>query len=106
MTAALVLTLVIDYYAYAWTCDASATAYNLTNNYTYANGAAYVVGYHVNFAKVRIKNTRTTRANGRKSATNRGQLKAPLRCICPDFSLRALWLRFTPQPEALQTVVR
>ncbi|MDE0300860.1 MAG: hypothetical protein OXN17_19655 [Candidatus Poribacteria bacterium] len=52
--AALILTLPIGYYAYAWICDASATAYN-TSNHTYANGTAYATGLNDNYAKVTIK---------------------------------------------------
>ena len=53
--ATLLLTLAIGYYAYAWTVDASATAYNTSSNSVYSNGTAYASGLNDHFAEVKIK---------------------------------------------------
>ncbi len=53
--ATLLLTLAIGYYAYAWTVDASATAYNTSSNSVYSNGSAYASGLSDHVARVKIK---------------------------------------------------
>ena len=52
--AALVLTLVIGYYAYAGTTDATATCYNIpSNDVTFASAAGYASGLNNNKAIAR-----------------------------------------------------